>query len=596
MIEDRIAQITIEGFKKLYNHDLNTGIIQIEKTNPEFRGDFTVVVFPLLKFSKKPPQITAEELGNYLRNNLPELESFEVIKGFLNLLIKDKYWIDFFITGVNDNEFGIQKIKDTTPVIVEYSSPNTNKPLHLGHIRNNLLGYSIAEILKANGKNTIKLNLINDRGIHICKSMLAWMKWGGGETPLTASVKGDHLVGKYYVLFDQKYKEEITGLVGKGYSKEDASNQAPLMKEAQELLQKWENDDIEVRKIWHLMNGWALEGFKRTYNRLGVDFDKFDYESELYLLGKKLIDEGIEKGVFYKKDDASVWVDLTGDGLDEKLLLRGDGTSVYITQDIGTAESRYNNYKPEKMIYIVGNEQNYHFDVLKKILKKLGRHWHEIILHLSYGMVELPQGRMKSREGTVVDADDMMDEMFLTAKKTTEELGKIENFTPAELEELYAIIGLGALKYYILKVDPKKNMLFNPEESIDFNGNTGPFILYTYARIRSIFRKAGMDPEDFLKMLDLNKIKLLESEKEIIKIIYQYPQVVKNAGESLSPALIANYCYELSKSFNHYYQDTPIFKRVDGDTANFRLILSWFTGKVLRHSARLLGIRVPERM
>lgn len=596
MIEDRIAQITIEGFKKLYNHDLNAGIIQIEKTNPEFRGDFTLVVFPLLRFSKKSPQVTAGELGNYLIGNLPDIESFEIIKGFLNLLIKDKYWIDFFASGVNDDEFGIHKIIDTTPVIVEYSSPNTNKPLHLGHIRNNLLGYSIAEILKANGKIAIKINLINDRGIHICKSMLAWMKWGKGETPASTGIKGDHLIGKYYVLFDQKHKEEIAGWIEKGYSREDAINQSLLMQEAQELLQKWEKGDKEVHKIWQLMNAWALEGFGETYKRLGVDFEKFDYESDLYLLGKKIIDEGLDKGVFYRKDDDSVWVDLTDDGLDEKLLLRSDGTSVYITQDIGTAQARHDDYNPEKMLYIVGNEQIYHFDVLKKILKKLGREWYETIHHLSYGMVDLPQGRMKSREGTVVDADDIMDEMYLTAKKTTEELGKIENFTPAELEELYSVIGLGALKYYILKVDPKKNMLFNPEESIDFNGNTGPFILYTYARIKSIFRKAGLGPKDFLNKLDLNKINLLESEKEIIKIIYHYPQVVKNAGESLSPALIANYCYELAKSYNHYYQDTPILKRVDNDTASFRVILSWFAGKVIKHSAGLLGMKVPERM
>jgi arginyl-tRNA synthetase len=596
MIEDKIAKSTADGFYKLYNYLIEPGIIQIEKTNPEFPGDYTLVVFPLLKFSRKSPQETAEELGNFLICVMPEILSFEVIKGFLNLTLTDKFWIDFFKTDLIDDEFGIQKNSDPSTVIVEYSSPNTNKPLHLGHIRNNLLGHSVAEILKANGKKAIKINLVNDRGIHICKSMLAWMRWGNGETPDTAELKSDHLIGKYYVLFDQKHKEEIAALVASGYSREDATNQAPLMKEAQEMLQKWEKGDSEIHRIWRTLNDWALKGFNTTYNRLGVDFDKFNYESELYLLGKKLIAEGLEKNIFYKKPDGSVWIDLTEEGLDEKLLLRSDGTSVYITQDIGTAQARYDEFRPVKMLYVVGNEQIYHFDVLKKILKKLGRDWYNRIYHLSYGMVELPQGRMKSREGTVVDADDLMDEMVLTAKKTTEELGKTESFSPEELNELYTTIGLGALKYFILKVDPKKNMLFNPEESIDFNGNTGPFILYTYSRIQSVFRKADKRPEDFYHNLNFEHIVLLPEEKEIIKLLYQYPLAVKSACEILSPAIIANYCYELAKSYNHYYQDTPILMRVDPSIAQFRVALSWLTGKVIKNACRLLGINVPERM
>ena len=596
MIEKKIAEKASEAVEKLYDVKLAVESFQIEKTNIEFEGDYTLVVFPLLQYSKKSLAETAVEIGNFLQEHLKEIESFEVVKGFLNLTFNDKFWIVFFAANIKNDHYGFNTKINKTPFVVEYSSPNTNKPLHLGHIRNNLLGYSISEILKANGKNVIKINLINDRGIHICKSMLAWIQWGDGETPESSGLKGDHLIGKYYIMFDKKHKQEIKDLVHRGYTEDDAYNQAPLMLEAQKMLQKWENADEEILAIWRLMNSWVYEGFNKTYERLGVNFDKINYESKTYLQGKKIVEEGLEKGLLFQKEDSSVWVDLSGEGLDEKLLLRSDGTSVYITQDIGTAQRRWDEYHPEELLYVVGNEQIYHFDVLRKVLKKLGSDWADRIYHLSYGMVELPHGRMKSREGTVVDADDLMDEMYITARKTTEELGKIEDFTQEELDRLYNIVSLGALKYYILKVDPKKNMLFNPEESIDFNGNTGPFIQYTYARIQSIFRKAGKKPDEFLKKLDFDKIKLLGIEKNIIKLIYEFPQVVKQAGENYSPALVANYCFELVKEYNHYYQDTPILKRVDPEIANFRVALSWFAGIVIKKAVGLLGIEVPERM
>ena len=596
MIEKRIAEKAAEAVEKFYDVKLTVESFQIEKTNIEFEGDYTLIVFPLLQYSKKAPAETAVEIGNFLQEHLKEIESFEVVKGFLNLTLNDKFWIDFFAANIKNDHYGFNTKINKTPFVVEYSSPNTNKPLHLGHIRNNLLGYSISEILKANGKNVIKINLINDRGIHICKSMLAWIQWGDGETPESSGLKGDHLIGKYYIMFDKKHKQEIKDLVHRGYTEDDACNQAPLMLEAQKMLQKWENADEEILAIWRLMNSWVYEGFNKTYERLGVDFDKINYESKTYLQGKKIVEEGLEKGLLFQKEDSSVWVDLSGEGLDEKLLLRSDGTSVYITQDIGTAQRRWDEYHPEELLYVVGNEQIYHFDVLRKVLKKSGRDWADRIYHLSYGMVELPHGRMKSREGTVVDADDLMDEMYVTARKTTEELGKTEDFTQEELARLYNIVSLGALKYFILKVDPKKNMLFNPEESIDFNGNTGPFIQYTYARIQSVFRKAGKKPEEFLKKLDFDKIELLSIEKNIIKLIYEFPQVVKQAGENYSPALVANYCFELVKEYNHYYQDTPILKRVDPEIANFRVALSWFAGKVIKKAVGLLGIEVPERM
>lgn len=596
MIEQVLVQKTVEALKKNYGQDISSDLIQIEKTNPEFTGDYTIVVFPLLRYTKKPPAQTAEEIGNYILENCKEVSSFDVIKGFINVMITESFWMEFFENTLTNKEFGFQKKNTDQPFVVEYSSPNTNKPIHLGHIRNNLLGYSIAEILKANGKNVVKINLINDRGIHICKSMLAWIKWGEGESPETNQLKGDHLIGKYYVLFGKKHKEEIEDMVHRGYTEDDAFNQAPLMIEAQELLQKWENADEEVLSIWRLLNGWVYDGFYETYARLGVNFDKINYESEIYLQGKKLVEEGLGKGVFFKKEDGSIWVDLKADGLDEKLLLRNDGTSVYITQDIGTAQRRYDEFHPEKLLYVVGNEQIYHFDVLKKILNKLGKDWSDIIFHLSYGMVELPEGRMKSREGKVVDADDLMDEMYETAKKTTEELGKTGSFSEAELNDLYNVVSMGALKYFILKVDPKKNMLFNPEESIDFNGNTGPFIQYTYARIQSIFRKAEKTSEEFVKELDSSKVTLVEKELELLKLLYDYPKMVANAGESLSPAVIANYTFELVKAYNHYYQDTPILKRVDPETAVFRVLLSWFVGNVIKSATGLLGIKMPDKM
>ncbi len=594
--ENEIVKLTISCVNELFNQKITAEMVQVENTNPEFSGDFTLVVFPLLKYTKKPPSATAEMIGNFLLLHMKAIESYEVVKGFLNLKLHDSCWIDFFRENAGSDDFGMIHDIETTPYIVEFSSPNTNKPLHLGHIRNNLIGYSISQILKANGKNVVKINLVNDRGIHICKSMLAWMKWGNSETPESTGIKGDHLIGKYYILFDKKHKEEIASLVHLGCSEEEAANQSELMKEAQEMLQRWENADEDVLIIWHMMNGWAYLGFDKTYQRLGIHFDQMEYESKMYLLGKELVKEGLDRGIFFRMPNGSVWVDLKSEGLDEKLLLRSDGTSVYITQDIGTAQKRFDVFKPERMVYVVGNEQIYHFEVLKKVLKVLGRDWCETIHHLSYGMVELPHGRMKSREGTVVDADDLMDEMYETARKTTEELGKTDEFSEDERKSLFETVGMAALKYYILKVDPKKNMLFNPEESIDFNGHTGPFILYSYARIQSIFRKAGRSPENFIRELNFDEIGLTEPEKDILKMLYQYPQVLKNAGENLNPSSVANFCYELSKTYNHYYQDTPIFKGVDPKVATFRMVLSWFVGKTIRSSAALLGISVTERM
>jgi len=596
MIVDLVAGKTANAVAELFSVKIDPEVIQVEKTNREFDGDLTVVVFPLLRYSKKPPEQTGQLIGEFLKKELKEIEDFSVIKGFLNFTISPGYWLQFFTENLENDSFGKSATNEKGTVVLEYSSPNTNKPLHLGHVRNNLLGFSIAQILKANGKKVIRVNLVNDRGIHICKSMLAWMKWGNGETPESTGIKGDQLVGKYYVLFDQKHKEQISDLVHRGYTDDDAYTKAPLMVEAKQLLKKWEDADEDTLQIWHSMNSWAYAGFDETYKRLGVEFDEINYESKVYLQGKELVFEGLRKGVFYQKNDSSIWVDLTSEGLDHKLLLRSDGTSVYITQDIGTAERRYNSYHPNQLIYVVGNEQIYHFEVLRKILKKLDRDWFDQIIHLSYGMVELPHGRMKSREGTVVDADALMDEMYLTARRTTEELGKTEGFTGEESAKLYETLGLGALKYFILKVDPRKNMLFNPEESIDFNGNTGPFIQYTYARIQSIFRKAEKSPEDFIKAINFNKVELLDVEKELIRWLHDFPMAVKQAGEQYSPAVIANYCFELVKLYNHYYQDTPILKRVDEEIANFRVLLSWFTGKVIASAMALLGIELPEKM
>jgi len=593
MIDSLIAGKTVEAVQKLYGQEVKPESISLQKTRPEFEGDLTLTVFPLTKISRKAPELTANEIGNYLAENLPEIKRFNVIKGFLNLVIDDNYYLRHFYQNLNIPDYGYTKEGDSKPVMVEYSSPNTNKPLHLGHIRNNLLGWSVAEILKANGKKVIKVNLVNDRGIHICKSMLAWQRWGNGETPESSGMKGDHLIGKYYVMFDQEYKKQLTELKASGMSDEEAANQAPLMGEAREMLQKWEKQDTETIRLWKMMNEWVYKGFDETYKRLGIDFDKIYYESQTYLLGKKLVENGLEDQVLFRKDDGSVWADLTGDGLDEKLLLRSDGTSVYMTQDLGTAKLRYNEFEAEKMIYVVGNEQNYHFDVLKLVLKKLGYDWAENILHLNYGMVELPEGKMKSREGTVVDADDLMDEMYTTAKETTEQLGKSTDFTPGELDHLYHIAGLAALKYFILKVDPKKNMVFNPKESIDFNGNTGTFIQYTYARIQSVLRKAPPMPQG---ANNEKPVACLPKEKELLKLIYDFPAAVKLAGDTLSPAQIANYTFDLAKEFNQFYHDITILQEEDPIKKQFRIALAKFTGTVIKNAMHLLGIEVPERM
>ena len=594
MIEKLLTDTFIKAVKEIYGQDIPEKLAAIQKTRPEFEGDFTFVVFPLLRFSKKSPEQTAEELGNYFVSNVKEVEKFNVIKGFLNLSVSKEYWIDFFNANKNKDDYGKKPVADTDPVVIEYSSPNTNKPLHLGHIRNNLLGWSVSEISKTNGENVKKVNLVNDRGIHICKSMLAWQKWGEGKTPQNTGIKGDKLVGDFYVLFDKKYKEEVAGLIQKEMEKEEAEKNAPLLLEAKAMLKKWENGDEDVRKLWAEMNGWVYDGFDVTYKRLGVEFDKIYYESDTYLLGKAIVEEGLEKGIFYKKEDGSVWCDLSDEGLDEKLLLRADGTSVYMTQDLGTAQLRYDDFHPRELIYVVGNEQNYHFEVLKLILKKLGRDWADSIVHLSYGMVELPEGKMKSREGTVVDADDLMDEMYETAKKTTEELGKYNDFTKEEADRLYHILGLGALKYFILKVDPKKTMMFNPKESIDFNGNTGPFIQYTHARIRSVIRKgkeAGYSWDN-----QQQNPELLPKEKSLIKLLYEFPQIIDSAAKNFSPATIANYAYELAREYNQFYQEITILKEENESKRLFRLALTEFTGNTIKSAMWLLGIEVPERM
>jgi arginyl-tRNA synthetase len=595
MIESKLTEALAKAVSALYHQEVSSDAFQIQKTRPEFDGDFTVVVFPLLRLSRKAPEATANELGDWLKENMEEIAGFNVIKGFLNLEITDTYWLSFFHSAAVDEKFGFKPEKDEPPVVIEYSSPNTNKPLHLGHVRNNLLGWSVAEILKANGKKVYKVNLVNDRGIHICKSMLAWLKWGEGKTPETTGMKGDKLVGDFYVLFDKEYKKQIANLVAQGMEEKEAAQKAPLIVEAKEMLVKWEAGDKEVRKLWKKMNDWVYAGFDVTYQRMGVDFDNIYYESNTYLLGKALVNEGLEKGIFYQKEDGSVWCDLSDEGLDEKLLLRADGTSVYMTQDLGTAQLRYDDYHPQKLMYVVGNEQNYHFEVLQKILKKLGKSWAEGIYHLSYGMVELPHGKMKSREGTVVDADDLMEEMALTARKTSEELGKFDDFTPEESKQLYEMIGMGALKYFILKVDPKKTMLFNPEESIDFNGNTGSFIQYTHARIRSVIRKARASGLS-MEIAHSTSLSLEKKEKSLLRMLYDFPQAVSSAAAAYSPAQMANYSYELAKEYNQFYHDHSILKETDAAKRNFRLLLSDFTSQVLRSAMGLLGIQLPERM
>lgn len=604
MLELLLATALKDSLKELYNLDIEADKSLIQKTKKEFEGDFTIVVFPYVKAARKAPDVVATEIGNKLQEKMADfvtadgvhgsLTSFNVVKGFLNFSVSSDFWLDFLSKNINNENFGRKIDIDEQPSLIEFSSPNTNKPLHLGHIRNNLLGNSVALILDACGKHPIKVNLVNDRGIHICKSMLAWLKFGHGETAETSGMKGDHLVGKYYVEFDKQYKAEMRQLQEQGMSEEEAAKKAPLMLEAQEMLRKWEQGDEEVRALWNKMNGWVYAGFEQTYQRMGIKFDKTYYESNTYILGKQLVDEGLQKGVFYRKEDNSVWVDLTAENLDEKLLLRGDGTSVYMTQDLGTAQLRYEEFHPQKMIYVVGNEQNYHFDVLKLVLgKKLGKDFGNHIYHLSYGMVELPNGKMKSREGTVVDADDLMDEMFLQAKESTEALGK-HDFTPEEANKLYEMIGIGALKYFILKVDPKKNMLFNPAESIDFNGNTAPFIQYTHARIKSLMRKAE---ENGIVLEATTDASLLgDSEKALLKSLYAYPQVVEAAGEGYSPALIANYMFDLAKDFNSFYQASPIFKEDNAALRALRLRISQMVAMVLKRGMALLGIDVPEKM
>jgi arginyl-tRNA synthetase len=594
--ENIILNSTLEAIKSLYASEVNAELVQIQETRAEFEGNYTLVVFPFLKISKKNPETTCSEIGNYLLQNCVIIEKFNVIKGFLNLSIKIEYWLQFVKSISAIESFGFQTPKSSgRKIMVEYSSPNTNKPLHLGHVRNNLLGFSLSKILQANGHDVIKVNLVNDRGIHICKSMLAWQKWGNGVTPEKAGKKGDHLVGEYYVKFDLEYKKQIQELIASGISQEEAEKKAPLIIEAQEMLQKWEAHDNEVTSLWKMMNSWVYEGFFETYKKLGVDFDRIYYESETYLFGKSIVQKGLEAGVLYQRPDNSVWIDLTKDGLDEKLLLRSDGTSVYMTQDLGTAAQRFEEYNIQELIFVVGNEQNYHFQVLSHVMEKLGYDWAKNLKHMSYGMVELPSGKMKSREGTVVDADDLVDEMVNTARDMSKELGKLEEYTQEKAEEIIQMIGMAALKYFILKVDPKKNMMFDPKESIDFNGNTGPFIQYSYARIQSIFRKAS---ELEIKIADIqNSVALpTENEKPLIRMIYRFPSIVSDAGKNLSPALIANYIFDLAKEFNQFYHESPILKEENIELRNLRLLLSEQTGKIIKNSMNLLGIDVPERM
>jgi arginyl-tRNA synthetase len=590
-----IQQIIQKAIVNLYGQETQASQIQLQKTKKEFDGHFTLVVFPLLKFSGKNPGQTAQEIGEYLLKNEPAISKFNEVKGFLNLSIAPAYWINL-LTEINCSpRYGIREADGQSPlVMIEYSSPNTNKPLHLGHIRNNLLGYSLSEIMKANAYKVVKTNIVNDRGIHICKSMLAWKKWGQGETPQSSGKKGDHLVGDYYVKFDREYKKELAGLEASGWSKKEAEEKSALMTEARELLRLWESGDKETVSLWETMNSWVYAGFDETYKVLGVNFDKIYYESQTYLEGKEKVMEGLEKGVFYQKEDGSVWADLTSDGLDEKLLLRADGTSVYMTQDIGTAKLRFDDYPIDRMVYVVGNEQNYHFQVLSLLLDKLGFEFGKDLVHFSYGMVELPEGKMKSREGTVVDADDLITEMIQTAQEISKELGKLDADSDEEVDEVSRIVGLGALKYFILKVDPRKNMVFNPKESIDFNGNTGPFIQYTYARIQSVLRKSGLTPVEVNynpSLLSING-----KEENLIQILSEFPAIVKEAAGNFSPAIIANYIYDLVKEYNQFYHDYSILKEENAEIKNFRLVLSQNVGKVIETGLGLLGIRVPERM
>lgn len=590
-IDNILSQATADAVKALYGAEVAAESIVPSTTKKEFEGNLTIVVFPFLKASHKRPEDTAQEIGEYLVANCEAVEKFNVIKGFLNITIKPSFWTSVLQSVEATENFGFKPVTDDSRlVMIEYSSPNTNKPLHLGHVRNNLLGFSLAKIMEANGNKVVKTNIVNDRGIHICKSMLAWLKWGNGITPEKAGKKGDHLIGDFYVAFDKHYKEELQQLMDGGMTKEEAEANSTLMKEARTMLKKWEDGDEEVRSLWRTMNEWVYAGFDETYARMGVSFDKIYYESNTYLEGKEKVLEGLEKGIFYRKDDNSVWADLTADGLDQKLLLRTDGTSVYMTQDIGTAKLRFQDYPIDQMIYVVGNEQNYHFQVLSLLLDKLGFSWGKDLIHFSYGMVELPNGKMKSREGTVVDADELMDEMIATARKMSE--GRLKGVPEEEMDDVYRIIGLGALKYFILKVDPRKNMLFNPQESIDFNGNTGPFVQYTYARIRSVLRKS--DEAD--AATDITAYEPNEKEIEIIQRIADFPSVVSEAGRTYSPALIANYVFELAKGYNQFYHDYSILKEENGVARAFRLHLSRTVADIICRGFSLLGVEVPERM
>lgn len=590
-IQRRLVEVTVQAVKALYNADILEHQIALQATRKEFEGQITIVTFPVTRFSKSSPEQTGAVIGAYLQQHITEISGFNVIKGFLNIVLSDDYWVSLLNETIVAKDFGTFPANGKK-LMVEYSSPNTNKPLHLGHIRNNLLGYSVAEILKAYGYEVIKANLVNDRGIHICKSMLAWQKFGAGETPESTGMKGDHLVGKYYVIFDKEYKKEIEALKAEGQSEDEAKKNAPLMKEAQAMLQKWEAGDEEVIRLWKTMNSWVYAGFEKTYKQLGVDFDKYYYESDTYLLGKDIIQEGLDKGVFFKKEDNSVWIDLTEEGLDQKLVLRGDGTSVYITQDLGTAQLKYDEFKMSESIYVVGNEQDYHFKVLFLILKKLGKSWADGLFHLSYGMVDLPSGKMKSREGTVVDADDLMAEMLKTAQERTEELGKTEGLAEDAKATLYNTIGMGALKYFLLKVDPKKRLLFDPNESVDFQGHTGPFIQYTHARIKSVLSKAEFDANSPVSVLP----SISSYERDLIQQLGAFPETIEASAQEFSPAQLANYVYEVAKLYNKFYHEESILKAEANDVKNFRLHLSAVAAKVIAKGMGLLGICVPERM
>ncbi|UPZ36655.1 arginine--tRNA ligase [Sphingobacterium sp. PCS056] len=590
-IQNRLIEVTVQAVKQLYNADISENQIALQETRKEFEGQITIVTFPVTRFSKKSPEQTGTEIGEYLKSQITAISDFNVIKGFLNICLADEYWISLLNETIVKSDFGVFP-SNGKKLMVEYSSPNTNKPLHLGHIRNNLLGYSVAELLKAYGYEVIKANLVNDRGIHICKSMLAWQKFGNGETPESTGMKGDHLVGKYYVVFDKEYKKEIETLKAEGQTEDEAKKNAPLIKEAQAMLQQWEACDEAVIDLWKTMNSWVYAGFEKTYNQLGVNFDKYYYESNTYLLGKDIIQEGLDSGVFFKKEDNSVWIDLTDEGLDEKLVLRGDGTSVYITQDLGTAQLKYDEFNMNDSIYVVGNEQDYHFKVLFLILKKLGKSWASGLFHLSYGMVDLPSGKMKSREGTVVDADDLMNEMIQTAKERTEELGKTQGLSEENKNALYNTIGMGALKYFLLKVDPKKRLLFDPKESVDFQGNTGPFIQYTYARIKSVLSKANFD--------ELSAISVPASisayERDLIMSLGNFPNIIAISAQEFSPAQMSNYIYEVAKLYNKFYHEETILKAEIEEVKNFRLHLSAAAAKIIAKGMNLLGIEVPERM